>query len=101
MMEKNITLGFVGADTYDPILNTGLFPPNQVREVVNAADNHLCTLASRVLTVKLDGLIISNETDENYETTSASGSLRTLAELHKAGVIRIASINSIPVAPKS
>ena len=97
IMDKALTITFVGADTYDPIFETGLLSSNQTQEAAAAAGSRVCSVADRVLTVRQGDQMLATENDENCEANAATGSLRVLAALHKAGVLKIASINAIPV----
>ncbi len=92
-----IELTFAGDDTSDCILNSGLVPPNRVLEAVKNGKHHFCSVSSRVLTVRQGEKTVATAEDIEHEANAASGSLCTLAALHKAGIIKIASFNGVQV----
>jgi len=50
-----------------------------------------------VLTVRQGEKTVATAEDIEHEANAASGSLYTLAVLHKAGIIKIASLNEVQV----
>jgi hypothetical protein len=92
-----IELTFAGDATGDSILNSGLVPPNRVLEVVKNGKGRLYSVSSRVLTVRQGEKTVTTAEDFEHEANAASGSLYTLAVLHKAGIIKIASLNEVQV----
>jgi len=92
-----IELTFADDDTSDSILNSGLVPPNRVLEAVKNGKHHICSASSRVLMVRQGEKTVASAEDFEHEANAASGSLCTLAALHKAGIIKIASLNGAQV----
>ncbi len=76
---------------------TETVPPNRVLEVVKNEKHHFCSVSSRVLTVRQGEKTVATAEDIEHEANAASGSLCTLAALHKAGIIKIASLNGVQV----
>jgi hypothetical protein len=64
---------------------TEMVPPNRVLEAVKNGKHHFCSASSRVLTVRQGEKTVATAEDFEHEANAASGSLCTLAALHKAG----------------
>ena len=94
-MKLEIT--FAGEDTSESILNSRMIPPSKVSEAARNGQGRLCSVSSRVLTVSQGDQVITTAEDFEHEANAATGALHTLAALHRAGVIEIASINGVPV----
>jgi hypothetical protein len=92
-----LEITFVGQDTTDPIMNSGLIPPKKLQEAVQNGRESPCSVSSRVLTVSQGSQVVTTTEDFEYEANAATGSLYTLAALHKAGIIKISSLNGVQI----
>ena len=97
MESTNFELTFVGDDLAGPLRATGLFSNDQLERAVSRGSPEGSPVFSRHLTVYRGGTIVTTAEDYEGETTSATANLQLIVALHKAGCVRLSSINGIQV----
>jgi hypothetical protein len=95
---KIVELTFVGQGTLPALTDTGLLTGEALQKAHNLSQVPSAVF-DRHLTVWANDAIVETAEDNFNETREATACLQLLVKMHKAGVLRIGSLNGIACSP--